>query len=110
MPLQPKVLRAGMGAHFRLPMHTMNWDEINQVKQVSKFKGFSRRYEWSIMLGDGFPSTAGVDYRGEAEEPVNRLANSQMLCEDFNGWQHRIIERSSCWFVLMFEVMRQRRN
>jgi TrmH family RNA methyltransferase len=24
----PKVLRAGMGAHFRLPVHALNWDEI----------------------------------------------------------------------------------
>jgi RNA methyltransferase, TrmH family len=24
----PKVMRAGMGAHFRLPAHTMGWDEI----------------------------------------------------------------------------------
>ena len=24
----PKVVRAGMGAHFRLPMRSMSWDEI----------------------------------------------------------------------------------
>lgn len=24
----PKVMRAGMGAHFSLPIHTLNWDEI----------------------------------------------------------------------------------
>ena len=24
----PKVLRSGMGAHFRLPIHSMSWDEI----------------------------------------------------------------------------------
>jgi TrmH family RNA methyltransferase len=24
----PKVLRAGMGAHFRLPVHTLDWDAI----------------------------------------------------------------------------------
>jgi len=24
----PKVVRAGMGAHFRLPIHSMSWDEI----------------------------------------------------------------------------------
>lgn len=27
----PKVVRSGMGAHFRLPIHLMSWDEINQV-------------------------------------------------------------------------------
>lgn len=33
----PKVLRAAMGAHFRLPIHTMEWDEIhNLIKIKSK--------------------------------------------------------------------------
>jgi TrmH family RNA methyltransferase len=27
----PKVVRSGMGAHFRLPIHSMSWDEINQI-------------------------------------------------------------------------------
>jgi TrmH family RNA methyltransferase len=26
----PKVVRSGMGAHFRLPIQTMNWDEIRE--------------------------------------------------------------------------------
>jgi tRNA G18 (ribose-2'-O)-methylase SpoU len=25
----PKVVRSGMGAHFRLPIHSMTWDEIH---------------------------------------------------------------------------------
>src|SRR5688572_28524030 len=27
----PKVLRSGMGAHFKLPIHEMSWEEIGQV-------------------------------------------------------------------------------
>jgi len=27
----PKVVRAGMGAHFRLPIYAMSWDEIQQA-------------------------------------------------------------------------------
>jgi len=27
----PKVLRAGMGAHFRLPIHSLEWKEIKQI-------------------------------------------------------------------------------
>ena len=27
----PKVVRSGMGAHFRLPIHSMSWDEISRV-------------------------------------------------------------------------------
>ena len=37
----PKVVRAGMGAHFRLPIHAMEWDEIEQVcKQAREFTSF----------------------------------------------------------------------
>ena len=27
----PKVVRAGMGAHFRLPIHSLSWDQIKQA-------------------------------------------------------------------------------
>lgn len=29
----PKVVRAGMGAHFHLPIHPLPWQEINQIVQ-----------------------------------------------------------------------------
>ena len=48
----PKVVRSGMGAHFRLPIHSMSWDEINQVVKVSRFACFSSGHGWSILLGD----------------------------------------------------------
>ncbi len=48
----PKVVRSGMGAHFRLPIHSMTWDEINQVIKVGRFACFSSRHGWSILLGD----------------------------------------------------------
>ena len=30
-PYAPKVVRAGMGAHFRVPIHTLGWDEIHAI-------------------------------------------------------------------------------
>ncbi len=33
----PKVVRAGMGAHFRLPIHTMDWKDIREQLQDLKF-------------------------------------------------------------------------
>jgi TrmH family RNA methyltransferase len=27
-PFSPKVVRSGMGAHFRIPIHSLDWDEI----------------------------------------------------------------------------------
>jgi len=31
----PKVVRSGMGAHFRLPIHSMSWDEIRELISAS---------------------------------------------------------------------------
>jgi len=31
----PKVVRAGMGAHFRVPIHEMSWDEIREHTSVA---------------------------------------------------------------------------
>ena len=83
----PKVLRAGMGAHFRLPIQTMRWDEIREYVSAAHLdsppvfdhlpqirfgfgggrrgwvKYFSCRHERSILLGNGFPSAAGIDCR-----------------------------------------------
>ena len=39
----PKVVRAGMGAHFRLPLYEVSWDEIKT--QVSA-------YHWNVYLAD----------------------------------------------------------
>jgi TrmH family RNA methyltransferase len=47
-----KVVRAGMGAHFRLPVHQPGWDGINQVLRAP---GSMMR----IYLAD---STAGISY------------------------------------------------
>jgi RNA methyltransferase, TrmH family len=30
-PYAPKVIRAGMGAHFRVPIHSLTWDEIRTI-------------------------------------------------------------------------------
>jgi TrmH family RNA methyltransferase len=48
----PKVVRAGMGAHFRLPVHQPGWDGINQVLRAPGSK-------MRIYLAD---STAGISY------------------------------------------------
>ena len=34
----PKVLRSGMGAHFKLPIRSMAWEEIEQVSKSAKLK------------------------------------------------------------------------
>ena len=36
----PKVVRSGMGAHFRLPIHSMGWDEIKQFCKAANQQVF----------------------------------------------------------------------
>jgi TrmH family RNA methyltransferase len=48
----PKVLRAGMGAHFRLPIQALGWEEIRQL-----VKGSSEHLK--VYLAD---SAAGLPY------------------------------------------------
>lgn len=35
-PYAPKVVRAGMGAHFRLPIHRLEWDQIRDYLKVGE--------------------------------------------------------------------------
>lgn len=68
----PKVLRAGMGAHFRVPIREMGWEEIEQAcklvnEQMSKSANRANR----------------------ANEQMGKAANMQILLADMNG--------KSCW-------------
>jgi len=42
-PFAPKVVRAGMGAHFHLPIHTLTWEEIHaRVEDLPVFLADAR--------------------------------------------------------------------
>jgi len=104
----PKVLRAGMGAHFRLPIQALGWETITRIS------GGLRIYLASA--GEGLPYTQ-VDLRsplvlivgGEAEgasQPARQLANANIyipmpgVCESLNA--------AIAAGVLLFEILRQR--
>ncbi|MEW6403083.1 MAG: RNA methyltransferase [Chloroflexota bacterium] len=58
----PKAVRAGMGAHFRLPIQSMSWDEIEQVitgsaSHLSK-QDNSHRVDSAILSAESNPSGA----------------------------------------------------
>jgi TrmH family RNA methyltransferase len=104
----PKVVRAGMGAHFRLPVVSLGWDEIR-----------ARVGGCAVFLADagGQQSCWGADFRqplalivgGEADgasqsarELADRLVNIPMpgKIESLNA--------AVAGAILMFEVVRQR--
>ena len=104
----PKVVRTGMGAHFRLPVYSLGWDEIQAAITGC-----------AVFLADaqGQTSCWGADFRqplalivgGEAEgasqsarKLADRLVNIPMpgKIESLNA--------AAAGAILMFEVVRQR--
>lgn len=105
----PKVVRAGMGAHFWLPIHTMDWDEVEQV-----CKGASLQIFLADMFGQSCWET---DFRyplalvvgGEAEgasEQARKLANQAISIPISEKVES--LNAGAAGAVLMFEVVRQR--
>lgn len=103
----PKVLRAGMGAHFRLPIHSMTWIDIQE-----KLKGLQ------IYLADmDGPSCWETDLRkslaliigGEAEgasEEARKLATQKISIPMAGNVES--LNAGVAGSMLMFEVVRQR--
>jgi TrmH family RNA methyltransferase len=104
----PKVLRAGMGAHFRLPVHTLDWDAI--TSHLASLK---------VILADmeqGLPYTQ-ADLRpplalivgGEAEgasAQAHRLASGFVHIPMPGGVES--LNAAVAAGILLFEVVRQR--
>ena len=116
----PKVVRSGMGAHFKLPIHSMTWDEINQVV---KFAGVALSGEavskglqvfladmngqscWATDLCQPLALVIGGEADG-ASESARKLAN-QKISVPMNG-NIESLNAGVAGSVLMFEVVRQR--
>ena len=106
----PKVVRAAMGAHFRLPLATLPWDEI---------ASYVKRCGLNTFLAD---SSAGKSYTqcdlrtgsaiivgGEAEgagEAARLLAGERLHIPMAGGVES--LNAAAATAVLLFEVNRQR--
>ena len=128
-PFAPKVVRAGMGAHFRLPILSMGWEEIRQLlagsashltRQDESNPSGATHPRMRVMLADmEGESCWETDLRrplalivgGEAEgasEQARRLA-SQKISIPMAG-RAESLNAAAAGSVLMFEVVRQRRG
>jgi TrmH family RNA methyltransferase len=108
----PKVVRSGMGAHFRLPVHACPWDEIRRLVQDS---GLS---VYLAAAGDGLPYTQ-ADFRGplalviggEAEgagSEAQALAHQRVSIPMPGGVES--LNAAAAAAILLFEVVRQRKE
>jgi TrmH family RNA methyltransferase len=104
----PKVLRAGMGAHFRLPVQSLGWEAIS--------KTISGLNIYLASAGEGLAYTQ-ADFRsplalvvgGEAEgasSQASRLATGYVHIPMPGGSES--LNAAIAAGVLMFEVLRQR--
>lgn len=105
----PKVLRSGMGAHFRLPIHAMTWEEIEKTTNglqvyVADMDGQSC---WDVDLSKPIALIVGNEAEG-ASESARKLANGKISIP-MSG-ETESLNAGAAGSVLMFEILRQRSN
>ncbi len=105
----PKVVRAGMGAHFRLPIHAMTWDEIEQVGKSAGLQFFLADMDgqscWETDLRVPLALIVGGEAEG-ASEQARKLA-TQKISIPMTG-RMESLNAGVAGSVLMFEAVRQR--
>ena len=106
----PKVLRSGMGAHFRLPIQSATWDEIEQVGKLAGLQVFLADMDgqscWETDLRQPLALIVGGEADG-ASESARRLA-TKSISIPMPG-KAESLNAGVAGSVLMFEVVRQRK-
>ena len=105
----PKVVRAGMGAHFRLPIRTMSWDEIKQYCKSGSLQVFLAEMNGESCWETDFREPLALIVGGEADganEEARELANT-IVSIPMPG-QVESLNAGIAGAVLMFEIVRQR--
>lgn len=103
----PKVLRAGMGAHFRLPIRSLTWEEIktrttDMDVYIADMGGISC---WETDLRKPLALVIGGEAEGASDE-AQRLANRKISIPMAANVES--LNAGVAGSVLMFEVVRQR--
>jgi RNA methyltransferase, TrmH family len=105
----PKVLRAGMGAHFRLPIHSMTWEEIEHLSKSANLQTYLADMDgkscWETDLRQPLALIIGGEAEGASEE-ARKLANQKISIPMLGKMES--LNAGVAGSVLMFDVMRQR--
>jgi TrmH family RNA methyltransferase len=108
----PKIVRAGMGAHFRLPIIALAWDEIQRITVSLKLTVILADMESGIPCWQAdFRPPLALIIGGEAEgasQPARQLAETQVHIP--MPGKAESLNAAIAGAVLMFEVTRQRSN
>jgi TrmH family RNA methyltransferase len=108
-PFAPKVVRAGMGAHFRLPIHSITWEEIKQVSKSANLQIYLADMDgkscWETDLRQPLALIIGGEAEG-ANEQARKLATEKISIPMSGNIES--LNAGVAGSVLMFEVVRQR--
>jgi len=109
----PKVLRAGMGAHFRLPIHLMNWDAIHSYFDITPrlnvflaSAGGGRPYT-DVNLNKPLAFIIGGEAFG-ADQAAMSLVDETIQIQMPGKMES--LNAASAAAILIFETLRQRRE
>jgi TrmH family RNA methyltransferase len=107
----PKVLRSGMGAHFRLPIQPMSWEEIRRFCESAYQRIFladmGGQSCWETELRQPLALIIGGEAEG-ASESARKLA-TQRISIPMSGMMESL-NAGVAGSILMFEVVRQRKQ
>jgi len=106
----PKVVRAGMGAHFRLPIRSLTWEEIRTTTQGLKIHLADMEGVipcWQANFSNPLALIVGGEADG-ASQPAQELATSQVSIP--MPGKVESLNAAVAGAILMFEVVRQRRG
>lgn len=109
-PFAPKVVRAGMGAHFRLPLLALGWDEIRARLgglPVWLAQAGAAQTCWDADLRPPLALIVGGEADG-ASDQARALATSSISIP--MPGKTESLNAAAAGAVLVFEVVRQRRS
>ena len=107
----PKVVRAGMGAHFGLSIHSLSWEKIKEISKSANMQIYIADMDgtscWETDLHQPVALVIGGEAEGASDE-ARRLANGEISIPMAGNVES--LNAGVAGSVLMFEVVRQRTN
>ncbi len=111
-PFAPKVVRAAMGAHFRLPIYPMDWDQIQEISESHNLINYLADSSGGQPYDQlDFHSPLALIIGGEATGAGReaREMNPIRIHIDMPG-KTESLNVGTAAAILMFEVVRQRKE
>ncbi len=109
-PFSPKVLRAGMGAHFRLPIVFMSWEDVQANARQAHLNMYFSDAEGATALWEvDFKQPTAIIISNEAEgasDFARQCANGSVRIPMPGKFES--LNAAAAASIMIFEVVRQR--